>query len=289
MHHPAELKIHQYLSKVRHGDSTLSEEVVEQIVSDVRAALLRQFVDKRDSNNFSLRMSNVGRDYCQLWFDKNSPDDAVPHSTNFVINMMMGDIAEAVFKGLLTQAGVAYANGDKVTLVAGDHEINGTPDLVTEGAVDDVKSASPWSYANKFVDYQTLHDNDSFGYVGQLAGYAKAMGIKPGGWWVINKANGEFKYVAADTIDLDAEVQKIKEKADKLQNNEFERCYEAIPETYRKKETGNLVLGRECVWCSYRYKCWEGLEERPSLVSRAENPPMVAYVHIAKKDTQSNA
>ena len=85
MHHPAELKIHQYLSKVRHGDSTLSEEVVEQVVSDVRAALLRQFVDKRD-NNFSLRMSNVGRDYCQLWFDKNSPQDAVPHSTNFIIN-----------------------------------------------------------------------------------------------------------------------------------------------------------------------------------------------------------
>jgi hypothetical protein len=231
-------------------------------------------------------MSNVGRDYCQLWFDKNNPDDAVPHSTNFVINMMMGDIAEAVFKGLLTQAGVAYANGDKVTLVAGDHTIHGTPDLITEGAVDDVKSASPWSYANKFVDYQTLHDNDSFGYVGQLAGYAKAMGVKAGGWWVINKANGEFKYVAADSIDLEAEVEKIKQKADRLEKNEFERCYEAIPETYRKKETGNLVLGKECGWCSYRYKCWEGLEERPSLVSRAENPPMVSYIHIAKKEAE---
>ncbi len=285
MNHPAELKIHQYLSKVRHGDSTLSEEVVEQVVNDVRAALLRQFVDKRD-NNFTLRMSNVGRNYCQLWFDKNNPEDAVPHSTNFVINMMMGDIAEAVFKGLLTQAGVAYANGEKVTLVVGDHEINGTPDLTTEGAVDDVKSASPWSYTNKFVDYQTLHDNDSFGYIGQLAGYAKAMGIKAGGWWVINKANGEFKYVAADTIDLEVEIEKIKQKADKLQKNVFERCYEAIPETYRKKETGNLVLGKECGWCSYRYKCWEGLEERPSLVSRAENPPMVAYVHIAKKEVE---
>jgi len=285
MNHPAELKIHQYLSKVRHGDSTLSEEVVEQVVNDVRAALLRQFVDKRD-NNFTLRMSNVGRNYCQLWFDKNNPEDAVPHSTNFVINMMMGDIAEAVFKGLLTQAGVAYANGEKVTLVVGDHEINGTPDLTTEGAVDDVKSASPWSYTNKFVDYQTLHDNDSFGYIGQLAGYAKAMGIKAGGWWVINKANGEFKYVAADTIDLEVELEKIKQKAGKLQENVFERCYEAIPETYRKKETGNLVLGKECGWCSYRYKCWEGLEERPSLVSRAENPPMVAYVHIAKKEVE---
>jgi hypothetical protein len=185
---------------------------------------------------------------------------------------------------LLTQSGVAYADGDKVTLVAGEHTIHGTPDLITEGAVDDVKSASPWSYTNKFVDYQTLHDNDSFGYVGQLAGYAKAMGVKPGGWWVINKANGEFKYVAADTIDLDAEVKKIELKADKLKKNEFERCYEAIPETYRKKETGNMILGRECGWCSYRYKCWDGLVEQASLVSRAEKPPMVSYVKIVKKE-----
>jgi hypothetical protein len=181
---------------------------------------------------------------------------------------------------------VAYANGDKVTLVAGEHTIYGTPDLSTEGAVDDVKSASPWSYTNKFVDYQTLHNNDSFGYVGQLAGYAKAMGIKPGGWWVINKANGEFKYVAAEGIDLDAEVKKIEQKADKLKENTFERCYEAIPETYRKKETGNLVLGRECSWCSYRYKCWEGLQEKPSLVSKAANPPMVSYVKIMPKEIE---
>jgi hypothetical protein len=283
MHHPAELKIHQYLSKVRHGTSTLSDAVVEQVVEDVRAALIRQFVDKRD-NAFTYRMSNVGREYCQLWFDKNEPEAAVPHSTNFIINMMMGDIAEAVFKGLLTQAGVAYADGARVTLTAGDHTIHGTPDLITEGAVDDVKSASPWSYTNKFVDFETLNANDSFGYVGQLAGYAKAMDVEAGGWWVINKANGEFKYVPATGIDVDAEVKKIAVKGDELKKNTFRRCFEAEKETYRKKETGNLILGRECGWCSYRYKCWEGLEERASLVSKAANPPMISYVKIAKKE-----
>lgn len=283
MHHPAELKIHQYLSKVRHGTSTLSDEVVEQVVEDVRAALIRQFVDKRD-NAFTYRMSNVGREYCQLWFDKNEPEAAVPHSTNFIINMMMGDIAEAVFKGLLTQAGVAYADGARVTLTAGDHTIYGTPDLIIDGAVDDVKSASPWSYTNKFVDFETLNANDSFGYVGQLAGYAKAMDVEAGGWWVINKANGEFKYVPATGIDVDAEITKIAAKGDELKANTFKRCFEAEVETYRKKETGNLILGKECGWCSYRYKCWNGLEERASLVSKAANPPMVSYVKIAKKE-----
>ncbi len=65
MNHPAELKVHQYLSNIRRGDSTLSPEVIEQIVEDIRAALTRQFVDKLD-NAFTLRMSNVGRAYCQL-------------------------------------------------------------------------------------------------------------------------------------------------------------------------------------------------------------------------------
>ena len=281
MNHPAELKVHQYIEEVRTGKKTVSEKTIEQITEDVRAALVRQFVDKRNKE-FSLRMSNVGRPYCQLWFEKNRPEEATTMSSNFLMNMMIGDIVEAVFKGLLTEAGVIYSNGDKVTLKAGSHEINGTPDLTMDGAVDDVKSASDWSYRNKFTDFNTLASNDSFGYVAQLAGYAKAMGVKAGGWWVINKAKGEFKYVPATGINVDKEVQEIAEKADALQTNEFKRCYEAVEETYRNKPTGNLVLGPECQWCSYRYPCWGTLEERPSLVSRAEHPPMVSYVKIAK-------
>lgn len=286
MQHPAELKVHQYIEKVRTGKASVSEKTINQITEDVRAALVRQFVDKRNKE-FSLRMSNVGRPYCQLWFEKNKPEEATTTSSNFLMNMMIGDIVEAVFKGLLTEAGVIYSNGEKVTLKAGKHEIQGTPDLTIDGAVDDVKSASDWSYRNKFVDFNTLASSDSFGYVAQLAGYARAMRVKPGGWWVINKAKGEFKYVPATGIDTDSEIQKISEKADELQANEFRRCFPPVEETYRNKPTGNLVLGQECQWCSFRYPCWGTLEERPSLVSRAENPPMVAYVQIAKnKDSE---
>lgn len=283
MQHPAELKLHQYLSNLRFGDSTLSEETVEQIIEDIRSALDRQFIHKRD-NEFTLRMSNVGRPLCQLWFEKNRPETAVPHSTNFVINMMIGDIVEAVFKGLLTQAGVSYSDGERVVLELDGHEVPGTPDLIMDGKVDDVKSASPWSYENKFKSFQTLDESDSFGYVAQLAGYARACGVEAGGWWVVNKATGEFKYVAAEGIDVDAEVAKIQATADTVETNEFQRCYEAVEETYRKKPTGNLVLGRDCQWCSYRYACWPGLEERPSVVSRAENKPMVSYVRLVNKE-----
>jgi hypothetical protein len=281
MNHPAEIKVHQYLSNVQAGEATLSEEVIEQITNDVRSALIRQF-SKRD-DTFRLRMSNIGRDYCQLWFDKNDPKSAIPFSTNFIINMMIGDIVEAVFKGLLVQSGVSFANGEKVTWDLGTVSIDGTPDLILDGKVDDVKSASPWSYENKFKSYSTLAEKDSFGYVAQLAGYAQAAKVKPGGWWVVNKATGEFKYVAAEGIDVQEAAENTKALAEKLTENKFERCYEAQEETYRKKPTGNTILGRECQWCSYRYKCWPGLKEIPSLVSQAEDKPIVSYVTIDEK------
>ena len=62
------------------------------------------------------------------------------------MNMMLGDIVEAVFKGLLKEAGVQYEDSDTVTLKTNNASINGTYDIVIDGAVDDVKSASNWSY-----------------------------------------------------------------------------------------------------------------------------------------------
>ena len=281
MQHPAELKIHQYLSNIQSNDTVLSDEIIEQITNDVREALKKQF-SKRD-NTFRLRMSNIGRDYCKLWFDKNEPESAIPRSTNFVINMMIGDIVEAVFKGLLVQSGVSFSNGEDVSMDLGEGVvISGTPDLILDGKVDDIKSASPWSYTNKFKDFATLAESDSFGYVAQLGGYAKAAGVKPGGWWVINKATGEFKYVSAGDIDAEEVAENTRALAARLAENKFERCYEPVEETYRKKPTGNLILGKECGWCDYRYKCWPGLQEIPSLVSQAEEKPMVSYVKIVQ-------
>jgi hypothetical protein len=156
-------------------------------------------------------------------------------------------------------------------------------DIVIDGAVDDVKSASNWSYNNKFESFDTLRVGDPFGYVSQLAGYAKASGKRAGGWWVVNKANGEFKYVPATGLDVEKQVERIKETAKTLETNEFKRCFDAVPEKFRGKETGNMVLDQNCVFCRYRFACWPGLEERPSVVSQAKQPKTVAYVSLAEE------
>ena len=279
MNHPAEVAIHSFLQKAMQGESRMSKAIINIVVKDVKDALSRQFSGEK--RKFKLRMSNIGRKKCQLWFDKNHPEEKLSDSPFFLINMMLGDITEAVFKGLLRSAKVKFEDSEQVSLKTKSVNIDGTYDLVLNGKVDDVKSSSPWAYENKFADFQTLQSKDSFGYVSQLVGYAKAKGVPVGGWWVINKANGNFKYVSADAVNVDEEMEKIQSTVDYINNDEpFERCYEPVEETYYGKPSGNLKLGIECSFCSYRDKCWD-LQVLPSKVSKSANPPLINYVKLA--------
>ena len=278
MIHPAEMALHQYMEDAAAGKTTMSEATINKVADDIKSALQRQFGGGNKRDGFRLRMSNVGRPTCQLWFEKNHPEKALPKPTTFVMNMMLGDIVESVFKALLTEAGVSYEDNSKVTLKLEDDEITGEYDLVIDDAVDDVKSASDWSYRNKFASYESLAQGDSFGYVSQLSGYARAANKKAGGWWVVNKANGEFKYVKAN-IHLDEEISKIQNTVDVIKDNTFKRCFEPVPETWRGKETGNMVLNDNCRFCSYKYACFPTLQEKPAKFSQAKEPRMVSYVH----------
>ena len=281
MNHPAELKLHQFMTDAANGKSTFTEEQARDIGAEVADAVLRQFGSGKSRDEFTLRMSNIGRPTCQLWFQKNHPEKALPKPSTFVMNMMIGDIVEAVFKGLLKAANVEFEDTDKVSLEVGDTNgtrVSGSYDLVIDGAVDDVKSASPWSYQNKFDSFGTLAKGDGFGYVGQLAGYAKASGKRVGGWWVVNKGNGDFKYVPADGLDLDKELDKIKSTVETVNNNEFKRCFSPVPELFRGKPTGNKVLNDNCRFCDFRYECWPTMVEEPSRMSKAKDPKTVAYI-----------
>lgn len=279
MNHPAELAVHQYMESAVKGDTSMSEDTIKQVASEVAEALTKQFGGGNKRDDFRLRMSNIGRPTCQLWYDKNKPEIGLPKPTTFIMNMMIGDIVEAVFKGLLKEARVKYEEPEHVTLELPNAKINGTYDIVIDGAVDDVKSASNWSYTNKFESYDTLASGDSFGYVAQLAGYAKAADKKVGGWWVVNKATGDFKYVRA-TMDLEEELAKIEKTVDTVNKNEFKRCFEPEKETFRGKETGNTVLNKNCTFCSYRFDCFN-ITEKPAVMSQAKMPKITPYIELA--------
>ena len=278
MNHPAELAINQYLEDATSGKSTMSEETITQIGTDVMDAMRRQFGGGKGRDEFRLRMSNIGKPTCQLWFAKNKPEEALPKPTTFVMNMLLGDIVEAAFKGIIKEAGYPYEDKDNfVSLELGGATIKGSYDIVVDGAMDDVKSASDWSYRNKFASYDTLQKSDPFGYVGQLAGYAKASGKKVGGWWVVNKANGNIKYVPADGLVLEEQLAKLEKTVETVNENKFERCFNPVPETFRGKPSGNMVLNDNCKFCDFRFSCFD-IEELPSKVSQAKTLPIVAYI-----------
>ena len=151
MNHPAEVAIHSFLQNIMLGKASMDKDTIDLVSKDVRDALSRQFSGEK--RKFRLRMSNIGRKKCQLWFDKNHPDQKISDSPYFLINMILGDIIEAVFKGLLRASKVEFGDSEKVSLKLKDMSVDGTYDLVLNGKVDDVKSASPWAYENKFIDF----------------------------------------------------------------------------------------------------------------------------------------
>ena len=281
--HAAELPIKILMRDATLGKAEMSEAIIKNVASDVSAGLNKQFNGgPRDA--FRLRMSNIGRPKCQLWFEKNRPEEKAPMPEHFMLNMMLGDIVEAVFKGVLRTAGVEFQDNEYVSLDLGGgrRPIKGEYDLVMAGRVDDVKSASDYSYKNKFIDLETLQADDPFGYVAQLVGYATAAGKKVGGWWVVNKNNGHHKYISAKNVDVDAVLDKIRETYDYLENDEpFERMFTDVPETYYKKETGNRVICKQCSFCSFKKSCWPNYQNLESKTYQGKKTaPMVEYTKL---------
>lgn len=278
----AEMSLHFLLQEVAAGRASVDEEVLDKVADDVKQALKKQLLSKPRTGNFSLRMSNLGKPTCQLWYEKNKPELAAPMQPFFLMQMLIGDVTEAVLKGLLRAANVDFEDTELVTLeIAGD-SIKGSYDLIIDGAVVDIKSASPWSYTNKFASYETLEDGDSFGYVAQLVAYAKAKGVDVGGWLVTNKSNGEFKYLKA-TPDVERVLKQIEATVRYINEDKpFHRCFEAEHETFYGKLTGNKVLPTSCNFCAFKKDCWPELRELPKLVTRASTKTgaLTEYVYV---------
>ena len=127
------------------------------------------------------------------------------------MNMMLGDIVEAVFKGLLKEAGVEYGDSDIKALTLSDGtEINGTYDLVIDEAVDDVSLRLTGLIVISLTPTIPSLVVDGLAILDSLLAMLKQQ-ANAGGWWVVNKANGKFKYISATGIDIDKEVAHIEE------------------------------------------------------------------------------
>ena len=197
--------------------------------------------------------------------------------------MMIGDAVEALTITLLKITGVHITGmTDEVQLNVAGAVINGTDDIEIENKVFDIKTCSKWAFDNKWSKgYEHLKDNDDFGYVGQLIGYAKAKGKDPGGWIVICKSTGRVKVVLCDVTpeEQDRVKKKIAATVKAINSKtQFKRCFEPEDDLWRGKPTGDKKLCKTCEFCSYLGTCWPNAEYKAYPKSEAKNPPRNWYV-----------
>ena len=286
--HPFELKIIDFMKTVGKTSVKVDDLLLKPASKDVDYFLQKIYED--DPNRpFTIRMSNIGRPLCQLQMEMNKAE-AVDDDWNLPLKFMYGAVIEGLTVSVLKHSGIKVLEEQTpVALDIGGIKVKGTLDLVLEDdAVWDIKSASEYSYRNKFASYESLKEQDDFGYLGQLFGYAKAANKKPGGFIVINKSSAEVKVCSIPEQyqeDSDACLTKIAENIKVLTSNgKFQRQFEDKPETFKKRFTGNKVLESPCTFCRYKYACWPKLQHLPSLMSAAYEKPYKYYTEITNEN-----
>ena len=193
-------------------------------------------------------MSNIGKGDRQLWYDKRyGNEEQLPPQT--LLKFIYGDIIEHL---VLLLAELA---GHRVTSLQAEVQIEGIKghiDADIDDVTVDVKSTSTHAF-RKFAD-GSLQDNDSFGYIEQIAGYATARDTD-GAFLAVDKQNGHIAYLPYSKEEL--AVFNIRERIKHIKqvveaNEEPARCY---PDE-EMGTSGNRALGVNCSYCSHKVRCW---------------------------------
>lgn len=233
-------------------DEERKEELITEYVGEIEAALRNFLEEKEDHQKPTLRMSNIGHPQRKLWYELNEEQEREQLPANLLMSFLQGHIMEAVLLMLTEMSGHTVEMKQEEIVVEG---IKGHIDAVIDGVLIDVKTASPYSYQQKFVNGKLLNGDDPYGYNMQIQGYAAALGMEKWGWLAFNKATGEQHLLVEETFINNAPEQIVTTK--KLMNVDTppDRCY---PDQIDGKG-GNRILGKECSWCYHKFKCWENL------------------------------
>ncbi len=284
-----EQQVYQLIEQLSLGNVELSDELINEFGERAKLVVKDKLKEAKEKK-FTLRMSNIGRPLRQLMLDKKF--GYAPSSPDFVLKMLYGSLYEALTLMLLKASEVNITEHDKaVKLAIADTIIEGTLDVIIDGKVYDIKTASQYAYEQKFTSWEVLANSDDFGYMAQGFGYAVANKCKFGGWIVINKSTGQLKIIEIPDDVHDSLADKyLKEIEHTITymagDNPIPVCIGAVKETYYKKPTGNIVLDNSCRFCSHKEHCHPGIQYLPSKASKSETPKYVWYVKVKDKENE---
>ena len=273
-----------FLAEANKASVEISDELIEEFGEACKSAFKKQFTEKRQEN-FSYRMSNIGKPLCQLQMEKKGiKGEGLPY--NIKMRNLFGDLIEASAITIMKASGIEITDVQKQVKL-GD-EISGTLDIKIGGKVWDIKSASPYSFENKFGDsggFDAVVKDDAFGYVSQGFLYGEADKSDFAGWIVINKSTGEWCVTETPQENSEYKKQALKKAKDNIEalknDKPFKRCFTDEEEFFYKKPTGNKVLGISCSFCPYKKACWgDNLQYLPQQQSKGKNPKWLWYTEV---------
>lgn len=289
--HKIEQAIQVFLESIENKDYEDYDSLIEEFGENCKKAIRNCLFAKRKEETFKIRMSNIGRPLRQLMLEKLYGRG--PQDYHFRLKMTYGYIWESFVLFLLKSSGLEVEEDKKVQLkIQYEPEkyqtVHGSLDIKIDGEIYDIKSASPWAYNNKFTTFANMESDDPFGYCGQAFGYSIADKSHFGGWIVCDKSDGRIKVVEVPKSKYRELALKyltdFKHKISTILNPESEipPCDGVIEETFNRQKTGNLVLNKNCEFCTHKYICHPNLVYHEDVNSNAKKKTWKYYVKLLK-------
>ena len=236
----------------------VSEENLDSFCNGLKD-LIRTRLAKQDRDGATLRFSSLGRPDRQLWYMENTKkEDKEVLEGKTLLKFLYGDVIEQLMLLLVKESGHEVRDEQLEIEVDG---VKGHIDAIIDGVTVDVKSASPQSFT-KF-ERGTLFENDSFGYIGQISGYASVLTPETGGAFLaFDKVHGDICVLPVGTSitngfgvrDRVAHLKEVIASPEKPP-----RCYSDVEDG----KSGNRKLSVQCSYCAFKNAkddpCWPGL------------------------------
>ena len=275
-----------YLQKVVSGETYISPDSISFFKEECAKAIEKQFLPKK--KNWSMRMSGLGKPLCQQQLERDEIKIEGDLEYNAVNRFLFGDLLEALLYIELKEAGVNVEAYQKaVELDIEGITLHGTLDIVIDGKVWDIKTASPYAYTSKFTSYNRVKENDPFGYVVQGFLYAEAVGKPFGGWIVINKSSGEIQICSAPNYQEEEREEALswaRYNIGVLQDKSIPiQKLEEVVEKYKGVPTKNKLLNTTCSFCKFKLHCFPKAKLHHKVASDAKNPPLIWYSNLKKE------
>lgn len=255
----------------------LSDESLGSFTQALAKTLKDRFKSYGEPERKTLRLSNIGKNPLQLWYDINGTHETEKLTGQNRFKFLYGDIIELLVLFLAREAGHSVEDEQKEVEVDG---VKGHIDGLIDGELIDVKSASTFAL-NKFSDEVSLRTSDSFGYIEQISGYAQALSKDRGYFLAVGKETGQMRLCQVETDDVRPLIKDLR------------NILESDTPPYQCNQdradgsSGNRVLKSPCTYCKHKDECWKDANNGTGL-QRYEYADGIKYFTNVAKEPRVN-